>query len=104
MLTKNGRINIDKCPTSGQIEVFWQIPTAGTDKMKNARQMPGWDGHAWNWLSRNSNSSEGKQKAVQISGRSSYRDQFNIQFTMLQYTVIDGHWFFSTSVSSAVQI
>ena len=28
-------------------EVFWQIPTAGTNKMTNAWQMPGGDGHAW---------------------------------------------------------
>ena len=30
-------------------EVFWQIPTAGTDKMTNARPIPGGGGgwHAW---------------------------------------------------------
>ena len=50
MLTSSRRI--DKCATSRQ-RFSDKFPTAGIDKMKKARQMPGGGGdkHAWNWRS-----------------------------------------------------
>ena len=51
MLTASRRI--DKCPIPGQ-RFSDKFPTAGTEKMKNTRQMPG-GGHVWNWLSHNYN-------------------------------------------------
>ena len=45
MLTENRRI--DECPTP-RLKFSDKFPPAGTDKMTNAHQMPGWDGHVWN--------------------------------------------------------
>ena len=44
---EKGSRRIDKSPP--RAEVFWQIPTAWTDKMTNPRPIPGGggDGHAW---------------------------------------------------------
>ena len=51
-MTLTASRGFDKCPTPGH-RCSEKFPTAWTDKMTNARQMPGGiflggDGHAWN--------------------------------------------------------
>ena len=51
-MTLTASRRFDKCPTPGH-RCSEKFPNTGTDKMANARQMPGGiflgeDGHAWN--------------------------------------------------------